>query len=65
MDHLFDGAKSFNQPLDNWTTNEVVSMSGMCMNATSFDQPLGSWDVSQVAVMDEMLLQCYCNAVGG
>ena len=43
------GARSFNQPLNNWNVSNVTDMSLMFYSAESFDQPLTDWDVSNAA----------------
>ena len=40
MIHMFNRARSFNQPLNNWNVSKVESMVGMFDEATSFNQPL-------------------------
>ena len=40
MEFMFDGASSFNQPLNNWNVSNVEDMEGMFQNAISFNQPL-------------------------
>ncbi|MBQ9241785.1 MAG: BspA family leucine-rich repeat surface protein [Proteobacteria bacterium] len=44
----------FNQPLDNWDTSNVTSMTGMFRGATAFNQPLNDWDTSNVTDMSNM-----------
>ena len=51
---MFQGAASFNQPLDSWNVSSVTEMPRMFWNATSFNQPIGSWDVSSVTNMTGM-----------
>ena len=48
---MFDGATAFNQPLDSWSTDNVVSMDGMFNEATAFNQPLNSWSTGNVEDM--------------
>ena len=43
---MFDGARSFNQPLNNWDVFNVEDMASMFLGATSFNQPLNNWNVS-------------------
>ena len=38
---MFDGASSFNQPLDAWRVDNLVTMDAMFWGASSFDQVLG------------------------
>ena len=51
---MFNNARSFNQPLNNWNVSNVRSMRGMFQNAKSFNQPLNNWNVSNVTDMNEM-----------
>ena len=53
MKLMFQGATSFNQPLDNWDVSSVTDMNRM-FQGTSFNQPLDNWDVSLVLDMREM-----------
>ena len=53
MEHTFDGASSFNQPIGKWNTGKVTTMRGMFKGASSFDQPIGSWNTSLVENMYE------------
>ena len=48
MTQLFEGARSFNQPLNNWNVSNVTNMKFMFLDATSFNQPLNNWNVSNV-----------------
>ena len=45
---MFDGATSFNQPLNNWDVSKVKYMGEMFRYARSFNQPLNNWNVSKV-----------------
>lgn len=45
---MFQGATSFNQPLGNWNTSAVQTLSSMFVNAAEFNQPIGMWDVRRV-----------------
>jgi MoxR-like ATPase len=40
MSHMFDGASSFNQPLDSWNVSNVTDMSHMFDGASSFNRAL-------------------------
>ena len=51
MGGMFQGAKSFNQPLNKWNVSNVTNMHGMFGDATSFNQPLDNWNVSNVTTM--------------
>jgi len=54
MANMFDGASSFNQPLEKWDVSQVTNMECMFYGASSFNQPLEKWDVSQVTDMSYM-----------
>ena len=54
MHRLFDGATSFNQPLDNWDVSSVTNMSQMFEEASSFNQDITAWDTSSVVDMRNM-----------
>ncbi|MBU6146420.1 MAG: BspA family leucine-rich repeat surface protein, partial [Paenibacillaceae bacterium] len=51
MSQMFQGAISFNQPLEKWNVLKVTDMSWMFWGATSFNQPLEKWNVSKVTNM--------------
>jgi surface protein len=49
MEHMFMGAKAFNQQLNNWNVSTVTNMRRMFKEAKAFEnQDLSSWDVSNV-----------------
>ena len=48
---MFDGARDFNQPLNDWILRDDgqnIDMRLMFKNAKAFNQPLNNWDVSNV-----------------
>lgn len=45
---MFKEAKKFNQPLNNWNTSKVTSMTEMFCKATSFNQSLDKWNTKSV-----------------
>ena len=54
---MFNGASSFNQPLNNWNVSNVKEMGYMFSGevaAISFNQPLDNWNVSNVTDMRGM-----------
>ena len=44
---IFNGASSFNQPLDTWDTSSATNMS-YAFQSTRFNQPINNWNVSSV-----------------
>ena len=47
MESMFRGARSFNQPLNNWNVSNVKNMINMFNGASSFNQPLNKWNVGK------------------
>jgi surface protein len=54
MDGMFEGANSFNQPIDSWDVRSVTDMRSMFNRAATFNQPIGSWNVRYVTNMSSM-----------
>lgn len=48
---MFEGVSSFNQPLNDWSVDQVMDMNSMFSGALSFNQPLNAWAVDQVVDM--------------
>ena len=61
MEFMFDGASSFNQPLNKWNVSKVTDMQNMFAGARSFNQPLNqplnNWNVSNVTVIGAMFCE--------
>ena len=57
MANLFDGYRSFNQPL-NWDVSKVKNMERMFQYCSSFNQDLSNWNVSEVRNMERMFYSC-------
>jgi surface protein len=51
MSNMFNGATSFNQPLDTWDVSSVEGMTSMFYDATTFNQPLNAWGTNTAAVI--------------
>ena len=51
---MFNDARAFNQPLNNWNVSNVRYMNRMFWDAKSFNQPLNNWNVSNVKDMSYM-----------
>ncbi|WP_204346588.1 BspA family leucine-rich repeat surface protein [Psychroserpens algicola] len=54
MSNMFNGAQSFNSPVNNWDVSNVTNMNGLFYEAFAFNQPLNNWDVSNVTDMGGM-----------
>ena len=64
MKFMFEGAVSFNQPLNNWNVSNVTNMKFMFCAAESFNQPLNNWNVSNVEDMEGMFKEATSFRVG-
>ena len=42
---MFNGATSFNQPLNSWDTSSTTDAASAFEGASAFNQPLNSWNV--------------------
>ena len=51
MDHTFQNAFSFNQPIGNWSVAKVTDMVCIFCSTRWFNQPLGDWNVAKVTRM--------------
>jgi hypothetical protein len=51
---MLTGASNFNQPLNSWNTNKVISMDWMFLAAVLFNQDLSSWNTSSVTFTEKM-----------
>lgn len=51
--YMFDGAVSFNSPIEQWNTSNVWTISGMFRDAISFNQGIGTWNTSNVVFMND------------
>jgi hypothetical protein len=68
---LFSGAWAFNQPIGNWTTTSLTTMTAqgwpwsIFYDARSFNQNIGNWDVSHVTNFDRIFAECDAFNNGG
>ena len=53
---MFQQAKSFNQPLNNWNASNVNNMACMFQQAKSFNQNISNWNVSNVKINRKMYI---------
>ena len=49
---MFQHAKLFNSPIENWDMSNVTNISGMFEEAVMFNQPIEHWDTSSVKNME-------------
>ena len=56
---MFEGAESFNHPLNDWDVSNVADVHYMFFEAYNFNQPLDKWDVSNVKNMAGMFEEAY------
>ena len=56
---MFSGAKSFNEPIGNWNTENVTFMRSMFAGAISFNQPIGNWNTTNVTDMSKMFFDAF------
>jgi len=53
---MFDNAKNFNQPVENWDVSSVTDMINMFNNATSFtNHDLSKWNVVKTEKYSDFL----------
>ena len=57
MMSTFQGAISFNQPLDQWDVGNVEYMDYMFYEASGFNQDISMWDTSRLTVADYMFAE--------
>ena len=56
---MFYKANSYNQPLADWDTSRVTSLSEMFSVAYAYNQPLADWDTSRVTSLSQMFSVAY------
>ena len=54
MNHMFDNARAFNQPIGSWNTGAVTAMYYMFYYTDVFNQDISNWDTSAVTDMTRM-----------
>ena len=60
MEGMFQGATTFNQPLNNWNVSNVQNMSHMFENSR-YNQPLDLWNTSNVNVFSFLFFNATFN----
>ena len=53
---MFESLYNFNQSLNNWNVENVISMSHMFFHCSHFNQSLNNWNVGNVINMCDMFL---------
>jgi hypothetical protein len=58
MTAMFEGARAYNQPMNDWDVSNITTMQNMFLDyyKTEFNQPLKDWEVSKVTNMNGMFL---------
>ncbi|MGB0524502.1 MAG: BspA family leucine-rich repeat surface protein [Flammeovirgaceae bacterium] len=51
---MFQGASSFNSPINHWDVSNIQTMSSMFHDATNFHQDLDQWNTSNLRAMEWM-----------
>ena len=51
---MFENAKSFNDDVSHWNTENVTSMNKMFKGASKFNQPIGMWNLRNVTSLEAM-----------
>ena len=55
---MFNGCKSFNQPLNKWDVSNVTDMYSMFKGCESFNQDISKWNISKVKNYTNMFYEC-------
>jgi len=63
---MFNGAKEFNQPLDEWNLSSVITMESMFDGAKQFNQCLSTWAGDTIKTVDTeyMFYDTACPSLG-